>query len=46
MENEIYVPGDPDRCPVAPECCDECDFFLECYPDWKQVIADAMPEMQ
>ena len=17
-------------------CCDECDFFLECFPDWRE----------
>ena len=22
--------GENDEC-----CCDECDFYLECFPDWK-----------
>lgn len=20
-------------------CCDECDFYLACFPDWKELIA-------
>lgn len=33
------TPGDPaeclgsDRHPDHPLCCDECDFYLKCYPD-------------
>lgn len=19
-------------------CCDECDFYLECFPDWKEIM--------
>ena len=38
-------PGDPERCqgngkdPVFECCCDECDYYLACYPDW-----DKQPE--
>ena len=21
-------------------CCDECDYLLECFPDWKQLAED------
>lgn len=21
-------------------CCDECDYYLICFPDWKDFIAD------
>lgn len=33
-------PGDPDRCqgngshPDYECCCDECDHYLDCYPEW------------
>jgi hypothetical protein len=33
------TPGKPDEClggdnyPEYPLCCDECDFYLACYPD-------------
>ena len=38
-------PGDPERCqgngkdPAFECCCDECDYYLACYPDW-----DKQPE--
>ena len=19
-------------------CCDECDFYLECFPDWEEIL--------
>lgn len=31
------IPGNPQKCPgSAPKqcCCDECGYFLECYPEW------------
>ncbi len=21
-------------------CCDECDYYLECFPDWQEILAD------
>ena len=38
---EFMVPGHPDQCLVEDECCDECDYFLECFPDWKKNIEEA-----
>ena len=34
-------PGKPDACLGSGEyefecCCDECDFYLICFPDWQQ----------
>ena len=34
------MPGDPERCqgngkdPHFEICCDECDYFLKCFPEW------------
>lgn len=36
----ILCPGDPERCqgngkdPRFEICCDGCNYFLECYPEW------------
>lgn len=36
------APGDPDNCqgngehPDFEICCDECDFFLKCFPEWEK----------
>lgn len=33
-------PGDPEHCqgngehPGFEICCDECDYFLQCFPEW------------
>ena len=45
-EKKIYdvtgvplAPGHPDKCQGAkPEtcCCDECEFFLSCFPEWDE----------
>lgn len=34
------TPGKPSEClggdhhPEHPLCCDECDYFLQCFPEW------------
>ena len=34
------TPGDPQNClggdnhPEHPLCCDECDYYLACFPEW------------
>lgn len=34
------TPGDPERCKGNGKedpmtcCCDECDYYLECFPEW------------
>lgn len=36
------VPGDPERCqgngkdPRFEICCDECDYFLKCFPEYME----------
>jgi hypothetical protein len=35
------TPGEPDACKGngklgAECCCDECDYFLECFPAWEE----------
>ncbi len=37
MDKEKYSPGSPDLCESNPECCDECDHFLECFPNWQNI---------
>lgn len=35
-------PGDPEACKGNGKhdgiecCCDECDFFLKCFPEWEE----------
>lgn len=35
------TPGKPDECqgngehPDFEICCDECDYYLDCFPDWE-----------
>lgn len=35
------LPGEPERCqgngqnPAFECCCDECDYFIECFPEWE-----------
>ena len=43
MQEEIFTPGNHgELCRHNGEnaeyeiACDECDFFLECFPDWKE----------
>ncbi len=49
MGNTILSPGDPDRCKGNGEavddngkpvecCCDECDHFLLCFPEYKKGV--------
>lgn len=36
------APGDPEHCqgngkhPDFEICCDECDFYLKCFPEWEK----------
>lgn len=30
----VISPGRPDQCAGRDECCDECDYFLDCYPEF------------
>lgn len=32
----ILSPGLPDQCAGRDECCDECDHFLDCFPEYEQ----------
>lgn len=38
----LLWPGVPERCPGNGEhpeyecCCDECPYYSECFPDWKE----------
>lgn len=35
------TPGHSEECKGAkPEtcCCDECNFFLDCFPEWKKFV--------
>lgn len=44
-------PGDPERCEGNGEhpgfecCCANCDYFLDCFPNWKEqlVLPDITP---
>ena len=42
MINDKLKPGDPDNCPgngkADPRscCCDECEHFLFCFPEWDE----------
>lgn len=29
------TPGSPETCPVNGWGCDECDYYVDCYPNWK-----------
>lgn len=29
----ILNPGDPENCAGVDECCDECDYYLKCFPE-------------
>ena len=39
------TPGDPEHCKGNGKenpmtcCCDECDYFLKCFPEWEQESA-------
>lgn len=41
-------PGKPDECegngkhPLFELCCDECDYFLKCYPEWDKKETDTL----
>lgn len=30
------TPGSPEECPENGPGCDECDYYMECYPNWKE----------
>lgn len=30
----ILNPGDPENCAGVDECCDECDYVLDCFPEY------------
>ncbi len=38
------TPGQPNECGARFEGCDECDYYLECFPDWSEHKYD-LPEM-
>ena len=41
-------PGKPDECegngkhPLFELCCDECDYFLKCFPEWDKKETDTL----
>ena len=44
------TPGDPERCqgngkdPRFEICCDECDYYLDCFPDWEARLKGTIEE--
>ena len=40
----VLYPGDPERCEGNGEhpgfecCCANCDYFLDCFPNWKEQL--------
>ena len=39
-------PGEPELCAGEKHgCCDECDHFLSCFPDWEENEKDMTPKI-
>lgn len=46
------VPGEPERCQGNGEhsvfecCCDECDYYLACFPEYQKDVDEALEELR
>lgn len=46
------TPGDPHNClggdnhPEHPLCCDNCDYFLDCSPEYEEELNKALEELK
>lgn len=41
MSNKLMNPGNPGNCPAAKGnsfSCDECDYLMDCVPDWETAV--------
>ena len=55
-ENDItgaeLEPGDPERCQGNGEhpgfecCCDECDHYLSCFPEYQKEVDEALEDLR
>lgn len=52
VSGAIILPGCPERCegngknPKYEICCDECDYYLECFPEYQADVDEALEDLR